>query len=57
MLFQFVLEDGAFFFPVGPELHAGDELAEVLVACAGSHEEGKSELTTETQRHRGISDF
>jgi hypothetical protein len=44
MMFEFVLEDGAFFFALGAQLHAGDELAEVLIAGAGSDEEGKAEV-------------
>jgi hypothetical protein len=36
VLREFMLEDGAFLFSLGAQLHAGDELAEVPVPGAGS---------------------
>src|SRR5215469_5986497 len=51
VLLEFVLEDGAFFFSLRAQLHARDELTEILVAGAGGDEEGKFEFTTETRRH------
>ena len=45
MLFDFVLEDGPFFFSLRAKLHTRDELAKILVAGAGSDEERKFEFT------------
>ena len=57
VLLEFVLEDGTFFFSLRTQLHASDELAEILVTSAGRNEERKFEFTTETRRHGGFSIF
>ena len=44
VLFEFVFEDGAFFFSGGAKLHARDESAEILVAGARGNEERKTEV-------------
>jgi hypothetical protein len=57
VLLEFVLEDGTFFFSLRTQLHASDELAEILVSGAGRNEERKFEFTTETRRHGGRAEF
>ena len=57
VLFKFVLEHSAFLFSRSAQLHAGDELAKILVAGTRGNEERQFEIATEARRHGRRSRF